>query len=323
MCRCMSYNMSFDYSSNEFYSLDQLDENTKKIIIAIISGSKLSQSDAAIVAQNGKILGAYFSSPHIGSIEAMSVTKSIVSLGIGILYDAKLISLDDPIFRFYPEWRQGAKKFITVQQLLSHTSGIQAEPTTKEIYASPDFVQLALAAELSTHPGEVFFYNNKAINLLAGLFKKISGLPMDHFIEITLFNPLGITDFAWMKDSAGNPHGMAGLQIKAEDLLKIGELILNHGIWNNRRIVSKEWIRLSMNPEPLSNRLESGINYMCGLLWWVKMQPTMYFAEGYLGQYLVIIPEKNMVVVRQMHASQNMQTNTFPDFFNLVTQLAA
>ncbi|MGM9455223.1 hypothetical protein ACTAZI_18030 [Legionella bozemanae] len=106
-------------------------------------------------------------------------------------------------------------------------------------------------------------------------------------------------------------------------MLKIGELILNNGIWNDRRIVSNEWIRLSMNPEPLSNRLESGINYMCGLLWWVKMQPTMYFAEGYLGQYLVIIPEKNMVVVRQMHASQNMQTNTFPDFFNLVTQLAA
>ncbi|QLZ68099.1 Protein flp [Legionella sp. PC1000] len=253
----------------------------------------------------------------------MSVTKSIVSLGIGILYDAKLISLDDPIFRFYPEWRQGEKKFITVQQLLTHTSGIQSDPTTKEIYASPDFVQLALAAELSNHPGEVFFYNNKAINLLAGLFKKISGLPMDHFIEITLFQPLGITDYAWMKDSAGNPHGMAGLQIKAEDLLKIGELILNNGIWNDRRIISKEWIQLSMNPEPLSNRFGSGVTYMCGLLWWVKMQPTMYFAEGYLGQYLVIIPEKNIVVVRQMQASKNMQTNTFPDFFNLVSQLAA
>ncbi|KTD02163.1 serine hydrolase domain-containing protein [Fluoribacter gormanii] len=319
----MSFNMSFDDSSNEFYSLNQLDDNTKKNIIDIIRGAKSSQSDAAIIAQNGKIIGAYFSRPHVGSIEAMSVTKSIVSLGIGILYDAKLISLDDPIFRFYPEWRQGEKKLITVQHLLTHTSGIQADPTTKEIYAAPDFVKLALAAELSNHPGEIFFYNNKAINLLAGLFKKLSGLPMDHFIEITLFKPLGITDFTWMKDSAGNPHGMAGLQIKAEDLLKIGELVLHHGIWNGKRIISAEWIRLSMNPEPLSNRLANGINYMCGLLWWVKTQPTMYFAEGYLGQYLVIIPEKNIVVVRQMHASQNMQTNTFPDFFNLVTQLAA
>ncbi|HHF0527078.1 TPA: hypothetical protein ACPHVF_003904, partial [Legionella anisa] len=103
----MSYNMSFAHRSDEFYSVDQLDENTKKIIVDIISGAKSSQSDAAIVAQNGKILGAYFSRPHVGSIEAMSVTKSIVSLGIGILYDAQLISLDDPIFRFYPEWRQG------------------------------------------------------------------------------------------------------------------------------------------------------------------------------------------------------------------------
>jgi CubicO group peptidase (beta-lactamase class C family) len=323
MCsRRMSFKMSVEDRSNEFYLLDQLADNTKKIILDIISRGKSSQSDAVIIAQNGKILGAYFSRPHVGSIEAMSMTKSIVSLGIGMLYDEKLISLNDPIFRFYPEWRQGEKKLITVQHLLTHTSGIQAEPSTQEIYASPDFVQLALAAELSTHPGEKFFYNNKAINLLAGLIKKISGMPMDHFIKKTLFNPLGITNFTWMKDSAGNPHSMAGLQISAQDLLKIGVLILNNGIWNDKRIISEEWIRLSMNPEPLSNRLANGINYMCGLLWWVKIQPMIYFAEGYLGQYLIIIPEKNIVVVRQMHA-QNIQTNTFPDFINLVTQLAA
>ena len=84
----------------------------------------------------------------------MSATKSIVSLAIGRLIDSgKITSLDQPVSDFYPEWKQGRKKLITVRHLLNHTSGIQNPPITTEIYASPDFVQLALAAELCRRAG--------------------------------------------------------------------------------------------------------------------------------------------------------------------------
>jgi CubicO group peptidase (beta-lactamase class C family) len=120
---------------------------------------------------------------------------------------------------------------------------------------------------------------------------------------------------------------MSGLQIRAEDLLKIGQLILNQGIWHNKRILSKKWLQLSMNPEPLSDRSSNGINYKCGLLWWLKMQPTIYFADGYLGQYLIIIPEKNIVAVRQIHemntSQKSPENTTFREFIDLVAQLDA
>jgi CubicO group peptidase (beta-lactamase class C family) len=98
--------------------------------------------------------------------------------------------------------------------LLNQTSGLQnLRTTTPEIYPSPDFVQLALAAELSSDPGSKFSYNNKAVNLLVGVVKQASGMRMDQYVATEVFEPLVIKDFTWTLDRAGNPHGMAGLQI--------------------------------------------------------------------------------------------------------------
>ena len=130
-----------------------------------------------MIVKNGRLVADWdFGQPR-GPIEAMSATKSIVSLTIGRLIDSgKIKSLDQPVSDFYPEWKQGRKKLITVRHLLSQTSGLQNEPnTTVEIYPSPDFVQLALAAELSDDPGSRFSYNNKAVNLLAGIVQRASG----------------------------------------------------------------------------------------------------------------------------------------------------
>lgn len=85
----------------------------------------------------------------------------------------KLTSIDEPVHAFFPEWRQGRKRDITVRMLMEHTSGLQNVPmTTLEIYPSPDFVQLALCAELDAEPGTTFAYNNKAVNLLAGIVER-------------------------------------------------------------------------------------------------------------------------------------------------------
>ncbi len=98
-----------------------------------------------------------------GPIEAMSATKSVVSLAIGrLIDDGKIKSLDQPVCDFYPEWKQGKKRQITVRHLLNHTSGLQNNPMATEIYDSPDFVQFALAADVSDDPGrEASLYNNK------------------------------------------------------------------------------------------------------------------------------------------------------------------
>jgi CubicO group peptidase (beta-lactamase class C family) len=221
-------------------------------------------SDAVVIVKDGKLVADWdFGKPR-GPIEAMSATKSIVNLAIGRLIDqGKIRSLDQPVADFYREWRQGRKRQITVHHLLNHTSGLQDQPQAMEIYDSPDFVQFALAAEMSADPGARFFYSNKAVNLLAGIVQKASGRPMDEYLREQIFAPLGINDFAWSKDGAGNPQGMAGLQIRAIDFARIGQMMLDGGKWKGHPVVSEEWVRLS-TAQPGQPHESS-----CGLLWWL------------------------------------------------------
>ena len=257
-----------------------------------------------------------------------------------------------------------------------------------EIYSSPDFVQLALAAELSNDPGTFFAYNNKAVNLLAGIVQKASGKRMDLYIRDEIFTPLGITDYAWMLDKAGNPHGMAGLHILPADFAKLGQLVLNRGKWDDRQIIAENWFDLSLRPgqefEPT-----------CGLLWWLisdhityiidddqitkltakgvspdfvgklrllkgsyesrsalqtaaekvfgdRWQEEImsalgpmswsltrkqvgknvigYYASGYLGQYLIIVPAQHVIVVRMINGSDGYSEKT--DGFTNIQELA-
>jgi CubicO group peptidase (beta-lactamase class C family) len=223
--------------------------------------AEATKSDAVVIVKDGKLVADWsFGHPRT-KIEAMSATKSIVSLAVGLLIDTgKIKSLDQPVWEFYPEWNQGRKQKITVRHLLNHTSGLQ-HAQDEILYERPDFVRLALAAELSEDPGSKFSYNNKAVNLLAGIIERASGKRMDRFIGDEIFSPMGITDFGWSPDKAGNPHGMAGLQITAIDLAKIGQLVLDEGQWRGRQILSREWIRLSTSPSQT-------FQPACGLLWW-------------------------------------------------------
>src|SRR5678816_2520110 len=121
----------------------------------------------------------------------MSATKSIASLAVGRAVTLGVIpSIDAPVAHYYPEWRQGQKAAITIRQLLDHTSGMQAG-SSNEVETSPDVVQLALAAELSDAPGTHFYYNNKAVNLLAGIIQIASGKRMDELLRSDVFARMG------------------------------------------------------------------------------------------------------------------------------------
>ena len=363
-------------------------------VVQIDQRAKDTKSDRVYVLKDGQPILNYTSGLHNEPIETMSATKSIVSLAIGFLIDdGYLQSLEVPVSEFYPEWKQGKKAQITIKHLLNHTSGIQANPNAEEIYASPDFVQLALSADLSDDPGTKFFYNNKAVNLLAGIIKRASGIRMDKYLNKKLFRKLNIprTDWLWSLDNSGNPHGMSGLQITAPSLAKIGQMVLQKGSWNGQQIISEDW---------LDQSLAAGSPFFegCGLLWWrrsnpvedklfyddkllaqyetvgisdvyvdklrtivgeiftrteirpkltelfggelalaeffsstrsagvpnanVLLGPARYFeADGHLGQYLVIIPEKNIVGVRQIHYQSAGDNTQFFDFGSMLLSL--
>lgn len=349
-----------------------------------------TNTDALVILHDGRLVGDWRFGKPARPIEAMSATKSVVNLAIGRLVTTEMLRVDDPVAKFYPAWRGSPREAITIRQLLDHTSGLQAEPGADEVYLSRDIVQLALEAPLSSAPGTAFFYNNKAVNLLAGVVEMASGRKLDEFLRDELFSPLGVGGFAWMRDGAGNPHAMAGLRIDAADLARIGQLMLEEGLYDGTRIVSADWVRESVRP--------SGSVSRCGLSWWPLEAPgtleiaeatlaawrtggadagfiaTMaaldgrtvagesgvvalldeafgegkglqaYFtnvrdrglpglrvasgpvvgfrAEGYLGQYLVVLPESRLVAVRMIgEESFGSESDAFADFAECVRQL--
>ena len=235
-------------------------------LAALVERAAATSSDALVILKNGKLVGEwYFGKPRT-PIETMSVTKSVVGLAVGLLIDeGKVASLDVPVHALFPEWNQGRKRAITLRHLVDHTSGL-ADTTPLEIYSSPDFVKLALAAELSEDPGSRFLYNNKAVNLLAGVVQVASGERLDRFLNRALFQPIGIREHEWELDKAGNPHGMAGLSLHPVDLARIGQLMLWRGEWGGARVLSQDWVEASTGPgQPLS---PTG-----SLLWWLIPEP--------------------------------------------------
>jgi CubicO group peptidase (beta-lactamase class C family) len=239
-------------------------KTTKQALARLMDGAKRTHSDTLLVMRNGKVLAEWHTGNAPEPIELMSVTKSVVALAVGVLVrDGKLASLDEPVCTFFPEWKQGRKQNITVRMLMNHTSGLQNVANAGvEIYPAKDFLQLALAAELDADPGSKSSYNNKALNLLTAVIGKAAGMPIDEFLQRSLFDVMTIKPGEWSRDDAGNRHGMSGLPMTAADLAKLGQLVLDQGRWQGQQLLPAEFVQQMLAPQPLSPGY--------GLLWWRK-----------------------------------------------------
>ena len=238
--------------------------------------SKETKSDAVIVYHRGvKIFDYYSGKPE--PIFLMSCTKSICSLAVGrAIADGKIKSIDQPVYDFYPEMKQGRKAAMTVRHLLSMTSGIQNNGTGGEVYPAPNWVRLALAAELTTAPGVAFEYNNKAVNLLSGIIHLATKQPLDDYVAEQFFIPMEIKSWNWWRDDDGNASAMADLALFPEDFAKFGQLMLQNGVWNGKPLVPADWVKQSgMQSQPYEP--------LYGLLWW----RTPAVARGVLTQHRI------------------------------------
>lgn len=253
--------------------LRMLPAHANQALQNLIDGARQSHSATMVIWQDGHELGHYYAGGKApGPIELMSVTKSVVALGIGqLLADGKIKSLDQPVADFYPEWRQGQKKDITIRMLMNHRSGLENVPRTDvEIGPAPDAIQLALTAELSSKPGSSSSYNNKAVNLLAGIIEKASGKPMDAYFREGLFKVMDIHPGSWEKDKAGHPYAMSGLPLTAADLGKLGQLVMDRGNWHGKQLLPAGYVDTMLGQVNAEGM---------GLLWWQNRLWTHFDAD--------------------------------------------
>lgn len=299
---------------------DRIDSNALE---RLLEEADATHSTALAIRQDSELVGEWYLDGEPRTLESMSLTKTVLNLAIGRLVAlGRLDSLDTPVHEFYPEWDSGKRAEITLRHLLTHTSGLEPGRPATPIYESEDFVAHALSVPLVEEPGAEMQYNNNAANLLADIASQAAGEPLDEFLEDDLFAHLGITEFGWSRDPAGNPHGMAGLQIRAGDLARLGQLALDEGEWEGEQLIDPEWFEMSFRPGTAASE-------EVGLLWFLlrdedrdgKVIGAMH--SGHLGQWLVLYPEERLVGVRMVEQSPayNPETDAFPEFRQLLRNL--
>ena len=234
-------------------------EYDKSKLREIISVCEKGHSDALIIIRDDKIITENYFGKEPRKIDIKSITKSVTNLAFGYLMTHGKLNIEQKVHEFYPEWNQEIKQDISIRHLLTHTSGL-LDSDFSLVEQTSDIISFALASDISHPVGEYYIYNNKAVNLLVGIAEKADGRKLDVLMKEEIFEPLGIKDIIWPKDSMGNPYAMAFLQMYPRDILRLGQFIMNKGSWEGKQIIDASWFDLSLAP---------GAEFMpeYGLLW--------------------------------------------------------
>lgn len=268
--------------------------------------------DTLLIIQRGEIMLAYERTP--GALDAphnlKSATKSVLSALIGIALAAGDIpSLDDTIGKLMPGWFTPSTdprlRSIRVRDLLMLRSGLDWTefhgPSTVQMTASPDWVRFVLERPLIHDPGTRHTYSTGDTHLLAALLQQRTGMSALDFATYYLFQPLGITGANWATDPQGIHVGGSELVLTPRDMAKFGQLYLNNGLRSGEQVIPADWVRLSTQPHtlviPPGARGCTTISY--GYLWWLRPQGSYesFMAVGFGGQFIVVIPALDLVVV--------------------------
>jgi CubicO group peptidase (beta-lactamase class C family) len=237
-----------------------------------------------------------------------SCTKSVVSALVGIAIEEGYIEgVDQPVLDFFPERAvtnlDADKQAMTLEDVLTMSTGLECRDSylyrwrgLREMQQSDDWVQFMLDLPMAEEPGTRFEYCNGASFLLSAVIQETTGMNALAFANEHLFGPLGIIDVEWSSSPQGITIGWSDLHLTPHDMAKIGYLYLNEGLWDGEQVVPADWVKASTREHIPARTLQDGYGYQ----WWVDdaaLGGGIYMALGYSGQYIVVVPDKDMVVV--------------------------
>jgi CubicO group peptidase (beta-lactamase class C family) len=262
-----------------------------------------------VVAKNDRVIYKnYYNHYSEDSLfNDQSLTKSIGSLLIGIAIDKGYIrSVDEKAADFFPELKADSdkrKQEITIRQIMNQASGLYHENLEQlSVFLSlPDPSAFVVKAPLVADPGKEFHYNNAATHLLSVILTKSTGMDTWSFAKKFLFNPLGIKQFEWMKmrDGYYDGCGLLSVRLRSEDMVKVGMLLLNKGVYEHRQIVPAQWVASLFQPD-ISYSTEWGFDRSTYALCYyhtVYEGVPLTYGMGWGGQFLILIPSLNAIVV--------------------------
>jgi len=270
----------------------------------LAAAGEMPRLRSLLISHDGELaVERYFNGAGPGDTSNVkSVSKTIMSALVGAAIDRGHIDgLDQPIADFYGELLAGEdprKRDITIGNLLSMQAGL--ETTSFYNYGawvvSDDWVRFALEQPVVADPGTRLLYSTGNTHLLSAILTEATGQSLLRFAQDALAGPIGIEIAAWDRAPDGIYFGGNNMAFTPRSLLAFGQLYMNGGRHGDRQVLPRDWVELSTTPRVESPR-ERGRYYGYG--WWIRNMGGFEspYAWGYGGQFIVLVPELDLVVV--------------------------
>lgn len=277
------------------------------------------QLHSFMIVRHGKVVAEQYygdnaaDKPHV----MFSVSKTFTATAIGFAVQEKLIKLDDKVIKFFPDDLPAEVSAnlaaLEIRHLLTMSVGQEKEPTAGTA-DNRRWERIFLETPIIYAPGTKFLYNSIASYMLSSILQKVTGKTVFDYLTPRLFKPLQIAGARWESNAQGVNFGGWGLFIKTEDMAKMGQFILQKGKWKNKQLIAKEWIEdatqshiqqppqwLKQDADQAQSDWAQGYGYQ---MWRCRFGAVR--ADGKDGQFIIIIPDKDAVVVTTANI-QNMQ----------------
>lgn len=290
-----------------------IDFNKKNIPNEELEKIESYQTIAYLIIKNDSVrLEKYWENYSAQSVtNSFSMAKTFVGILVGCaINDGKIKNIDQPVGDFLPEFNEGDNAKLTIRHLVTMSSGINFDEDYVNPLAYPaaayygsDLRKLTMSYEVTEEPGKIFNYLSGNTELLAFVLEKATGKKVGDYLSEKLWIPMGASNNAyWSMDNNNNEKAYCCFNSNARDFARFGQLFLKNGNWHGKQLVPEWYVKESVVPAPLLD--ENGKqNNKYGYSWWMVDYKNhhIYYARGILGQYIFVIPDKNMVVVRLGH----------------------
>jgi CubicO group peptidase (beta-lactamase class C family) len=285
-----------------------------------------------LIARNGFLVGeAYFGEQQRKStLNIKSATKSVISMLVGIALSQGLLrDVHQPLMELLPEYFTAQsdvrKRSLTLWHLLTMSAGlgwIENAGSLRHWHHSEDWAQFALNLPVIATPGNQFSYNTTLSHLLSIVLTRVSGMSTLEYAQQHLFGPLGIAKSRWKTDPQGCNIGGTELYLTSREMLKLGQLYQQDGVWRDRIVVPQQWVpnstrqQMTLRKNGFWHPAYTGYGYQ----WWLRNMAgyPAAVASGYGGQFIYIVPDIRLVVVTTAHSDVPygvvmQQSNTIED----------
>ncbi|WP_379967109.1 serine hydrolase domain-containing protein [Epilithonimonas sp. UC225_85] len=283
------------------------DINYNKITLSpkLVKHLKETESVSFLVIQHGKLLQEHYWDGYKKNTasNSFSIAKTITALLLGkMIDDGRIANINQKFSDFYPEFSE--KEFgnnLTLANLASMEAGLD----WKEDYKNPfmpnasayygfSLAEVVFQNKFKQNPGEKFEYQSGAYQLLGFAIGRATGMPLASYASAKLWKPLGMEQNAeWSTDDLGIEKSFCCIQSNARDFAKIGSLLLNRGKFEGMPLIDENFVDRMITPTENSNGV-----YGLGVWTNYDSQIHHYYLRGLYGQYVIVVPEYDMIIVR-------------------------